>query len=232
MSKKQKHPVSYDHVTPKLLAQVNGAIKDADKHKYSVSRVYGAYNAALLKNDKHEACASCLRNRVAALRAWARGYAAQLPKVEGAPTLERGADESVYDFLVRRLSLAIGDTPGEELATLNTVLEVGELTDEETDAVLTRIGELERDVTVIEKDPNNPQYPAPVLGVTRFPMGEGLVPVDFTTEDGSAAVEGSKGRVRYASGDNVRAGTITTASGHEIAVQPGGKATIKAQDLT
>src|SRR4030095_9064240 len=99
---------------------------------------------------------SCLRNRVRSLRTWAeKYYKKEVPPVlpENTPIL---TPEQRYDAVVKRLSLVIGDTPIEELATLNTVLETGypfELTDDETDAVLTRAAVLEK---LIETD--MPQY--------------------------------------------------------------------------
>lgn len=230
---KAKKPADYSHVTPALLKAVVLVLGEAAKHKYSVSNVYGAYNEALQKKDKAQTCSSCLRNRVRALKKWLSEYKAQLPKSDATPIRE--ADESVYDFLVRRLALAIGDTPAEELATLNTVVETGypnELSDEETDAVLTRIGELEAELKAEPQysDPSAPGFVAPALGIIRIPMGEGLVPFDFTP----SADDPNKGTILYASGDKVKAGTYETATGQEIAVQPGGKATLKPkeEDLT
>lgn len=228
---KAKKPADYSHVTPKLLTAVALVLGDAAKHTYSVTRVYAAHNAVFQLKEVPQSCSSCLRNRARALRKWLKEYKDQLPKSEGAVEPVRGEDESAYDFLVRRLALAIGDTPAEELATLNTLLEPGypnELTDEETDAVLTRIGELEAEPQY--SDPSAPGFVAPALGITRIPMGEGLVPFDFTP----GADDPNKGTILYASGDKVKAGTYETATGQEIAVQPGGKATLKPkeEDLT
>lgn len=42
----------------------------------------------------------------------------------------------------------------------------------------------------------------------------------------------TKGKVTYADGSRIKPGTYSTAEGLEIAVQPGGRATIREEDLT
>lgn len=70
---KAKRP-DYGEVTPALLEQIKSVIAEGDKHRYSVSAVYGAYNAAFNKKDTPQTCSSCLRNRVRELRTWLAGY--------------------------------------------------------------------------------------------------------------------------------------------------------------
>jgi len=176
MSKATKKAVGYDHITPKLVARVKAVLADAEKHKYSVSRVYGAHNAAFKKNDIPQTCSSCLRNRVRELKAWYKEYVKQLPK--------------------------------------NGAITTGE-----------------PETPPAKADPNAPEYEEPARGVVRYPMGEGVVPIDFTPSEGDPA----KGKVLFADGGKVKAGTYTAAGGYEIAVQPGGKATVKStaeEDLT
>ncbi len=252
---KAKSAVGYDHVTPQLLARVNTVIDEAAKHKYSVSRVYAAHNAVFIKNAKPETCSTCLRNRVRDLKAWLKGYNDSLPPegdvtpIDGATSLvgENGIIEDpeppevVYDKLVKRLALVIDGGPESELATLNTVMEPGypnELTGAELEAVVSRIGALEAELSIDAPpqyvDPTAPGFIAPGEGVTRIPMGEGVLPFDFLTEDRTPAAQGSKGFVSNADGSRIKPGTYTSAQGLEIAVQPGGKATIKTteEDLT
>ena len=69
-----KAKVDYSGVTPDLVAKVREVIADADKHVYSVSKVYAAYNAAFSLNETPQTCSSCLRNRANALREWLKGY--------------------------------------------------------------------------------------------------------------------------------------------------------------
>ena len=69
-----KTKTDYSRVTPDLVARVRQVIADADRHVYSVSRVYAAYNAAFSVNETPQTCSSCLRNRANALREWLKGY--------------------------------------------------------------------------------------------------------------------------------------------------------------
>lgn len=179
MSKANNKGVDYGKFDPCFIEQVKGVITEADRHKYSVSRVYGAYNKAYGKNDKPQTCSSCLRNRVRELRKWYEGYV----NFEA----EQKKGETIVD-----LGTSEGDTYIEPQYS----------------------------------DPEAPGFVAPALGVIRIPLVEGL-PIDFTPNKDNA----EKGKVKYADGTSVKAGTYVTATGGEIAVQPGGKATLKNNDL-
>lgn len=72
-------------------------------------------------------------------------------------------------------------------------------------------------------DPMHPNFQAPAIGVTRYPMGEGSIPLDFTPSENDAL----KGTIKGADGANVKAGTYAAADGTTIAVSVGNKATIK-----
>lgn len=69
-----KKGVAYSSVTPALVKQVKDVIADADKHTYSVSKVYAAHNAAFGLREQPQTCSSCLRNRARNLRDWLKGY--------------------------------------------------------------------------------------------------------------------------------------------------------------
>ena len=71
---KTKKGVDYSKVAPVLVEQVRDVIAAADKHTYSVSRVYAAYNAIFELRETPQTCSSCLRNRTRDLRDWLRGY--------------------------------------------------------------------------------------------------------------------------------------------------------------
>lgn len=195
MSKASNKGVDYGKFDPYFIEQVKGVIAEADRHKYSVSRVYGAYNKAHGKNDKPQTCSSCLRNRVRELRKWYEGYT----KFEA----EQKKGETIVEAFVD-LGTDEGDTHVEAEVT----------------------GEPIKDVEPQYSDPVAPGFVAPALGVIRIPLTEGL-PIDFTPNKDNA----EKGKVKYADGTAVKAGTYATATGDEIAVQPGGKATLKNNDL-
>lgn len=196
MSKANNKGVDYGKFDPYFIEQVKGVIAEADRHKYSVSRVYGAYNKAHGKNDKPQTCSSCLRNRVRELRKWYEGYtkfeAEQKKGEAGIGITDMGVD----------LGTAEGDTHVEAEVTGEPIVEPQ------------------------YSDPVAPGFVAPALGVIRIPLTEGL-PIDFTPNKDNA----EKGKVKYADGTAVKAGTYATATGDEIAVQPGGKATLKNNDL-
>ena len=69
---------------------------------------------------------------------------------------------------------------------------------------------------------NTEESPEPIL--VRVTDGE---PFLFTPGE-----EPDKGTVRYENGKAVKAGTYTSEDGKTVSVQPGGKATIKEEDLT
>lgn len=94
---KTKKGVDYSKVTPALVKQVKDVIADADKHTYSVSKVYAAHNAAFGLREQPQTCSSCLRNRARDLRDWLKGYdeyaKANAPKPETPPAGNEGTDE-------------------------------------------------------------------------------------------------------------------------------------------
>lgn len=56
-------------------------IAESVRHTYSVSRVYGAYNEALRKNERPQTCGSCLKRRVRELKAWMAEYERENPEI-------------------------------------------------------------------------------------------------------------------------------------------------------
>lgn len=268
MSKASNKGVDYGKFDPYFIEQVKGVIAEADRHKYSVSRVYGAYNKAHGKNDKPQTCSSCLRNRVRELRKWYEGYTKF--EAEQKKTLKAGIGNTDTGV---DLGTAEGDTHVETFIIIDG--EAFTVVDEETNEPTTVIftpseegaafgkatdvkgkpappyvyeqngkaylvsgdegnytevtGEPIAEVKDVEpqySDPVAPGFVAPALGVIRIPLTEGL-PIDFTPNKDNA----EKGKVKYADGTAVKAGTYATATGDEIAVQPGGKATLKNNDL-
>ncbi len=90
-----KKGVDYSRVTPALVAQVEGVIADADKHTYSVSKIYAVYNSVFGLREQPQTCSSCLRNRAGKLREWLKGYGeyAKAAELETPPAGNEGADE-------------------------------------------------------------------------------------------------------------------------------------------
>jgi hypothetical protein len=186
---KTKKGVDYSKVTPALAKQVKDVIADADKHTYSVSKVYAAHNAVFGLRETPQTCSSCLRNRARNLREWFREYdeyvQTNIPKPEAPPTDNEGTGED-------------GKAP-----------EDGDTKPDPEDGDLGYVPQAE--------------------GTVRYPMAEGA-PFDFLPNEGTI-VKGMA--VRRADGSRIKSGKYFTAEGLEIAVQPGGKASIKeVEDLT
>lgn len=54
-----------------LRQKVETLVAEVEKtHRYSMSRVYGAYNEVFGKNEQPQACASCLIRKVNELKKW------------------------------------------------------------------------------------------------------------------------------------------------------------------
>lgn len=64
----------YSKASSGLVERVTGVIEESRHHRYSVSRVYAAYNEVFSKQEKPQTCSSCLRNRVCELGKWLEGY--------------------------------------------------------------------------------------------------------------------------------------------------------------
>jgi hypothetical protein len=57
-------------LTPELRAKLNVVLEQAAQNRYSVSLVYGVYNAVLEKDERPQSCASCLKRNVQELCKW------------------------------------------------------------------------------------------------------------------------------------------------------------------
>lgn len=54
-----------------LRKEVESLIAEVEStHRYSMSRIYGAYNEAFGREEKPQACASCLIRKVRELKRW------------------------------------------------------------------------------------------------------------------------------------------------------------------
>lgn len=229
----------------KTVALVEDVLAMAAKNRYSVSKIFTAHNTVFGLSDAQSGCASCLTTRVSALRKW---YGDTLPvdnpeafrnKVLGditpAQTAEQGPDAWLAEQTAAR-AIGEGSTDDERLAALQDIAESinsGKTTFPDEQHVQYLTGEIEETKARIAAaknsgepdylDPTSPHHVAPAKGVTRYPMGENILPLDFTPSKDDAL----KGTIKGADGSNVKAGTYTTADGTTIAVSVGNKATIK-----
>lgn len=54
-----------------LINEVKEILDEVDlTHRYSMSKIYGAYNKVFGKNETPQSCASCLIRKVKELKAW------------------------------------------------------------------------------------------------------------------------------------------------------------------
>lgn len=183
----------------KTVAVVEDVLAMAAKNRYSVSKIFAAHNAVFELKEQAQSCASCLTTRVSALRKW-YGEAAPVDN----PEAYRNA--------------VLGQT-----SATQTTGKVNVAHNPKTGNALVNEAAAAQDVELDYLDPTHPNHVAPAKGVTRYPMGEGLIPFDFTPSKDDAL----KGTVKGADGSNVKAGTYTAADGTTIAVSVGNKATIK-----
>ena len=275
MTKTKAKGPDYSKVTPALVKQVKDVIADGDKHRYSVSAVYDAYNTAFEKRDTPQTCSSCLRNRVRELRKWLEGYEkyakenapktedktpkggkgkaadnkgqedpnkgqsgdtvtpqyedpdapGYVPQVEG--TVRYPMTEGIpFDFLPNEGTLVKGTVT---LADGTSVTPGVYVTAEGLEIAVQPDGtaDIKVDPDPQYEDPEAPGFVAPAEGVIRIPMAAGL-PFDLTP----SADNPDKGAVKTADGKAVMPGTYKTATGDEIAVQVGSKATYKKAEVT
>lgn len=272
-----------------LIQRVDAVLQDAAQHRYSVSRIYAAYNEALSKNDQPQTCASCLRNRVRELRVWRD----DIDKIEQEKFKEDNS-KILKDNnpKITDLGLDKGKVGGDETVTTiktiigdlqikgglgKTVLEGKKIADAlmadtfmiiEGERFTVVDDETEQPATVIFTPANEGANhgiatdikgkPAPAyvyeqngkaylvsgdLGAYTEVTGEPIAEVkdfdimDVTDKEGQphkikfVFEEGEKGKATLIDGKALKAGTYTTKEGDTVAVQPGGKATLKVQDL-
>lgn len=263
MSKVKK--ADYSHVDDALRGKVLKVIAESGTHTYSVSRVYEAYNAVFKKSETPQTCSSCLRNRVSELKKWLEEDE-QVP-VAGVHVLPQYIDEDAPGYVAQAVGtvrypmlsgIPIDFLPAEGTITEGTgtyangaPIEDGEHITAEGLTMVAIAG----CITIYEQSPAKPVIPMvpaepqyvdpgapgfvfPALGSVRVLMGSGL-PIDIQLEDGFAVTDSviAKGVAKRADGSKVTPGTYIVANGDELAVQPGGKATLKRrpaveEDLT
>lgn len=241
---KSKYAIARKDAPAKTLNAVKAVLDKADKNRYSVSAIYAAHNEVMGLKDIPQTCTSCLTSRVSTLRAWygsekqldPQAYRnATLGETTAAQTAKPVQDQvtqvpltdeqkaELYEAALRE-NLNEDSGPDEVLFAMELLA-----SDEGSDLHEYAVGQLENyraELAAAQdggKDPNAPQYDAPAEGVTRYPMGDDAVPLDFTP----SADDALKGTIKAADGTNVKAGTYTAADGTVIAVSVGNKASIK-----
>lgn len=124
-NKKAGNEIDYSKVSKDLVKSVEDVIADSKQHKYSISKIYAAYNEAYGLNEKPQGCATCLQIRVRSLEKWLSGYNEQkdinkvdpqyidpalpgyVPQAEGTVRYPM-ADGIPFDFLPNKGTLVEG----------------------------------------------------------------------------------------------------------------------------
>lgn len=233
MTNKTKGP-DYSKATPDLVKKVKEVIADSTKRTYSVSKVYGAYNEAYGLNETPQSCTSCLVNRAGLLVKWMEGYEAYTAG-NGATAEQRAADFAAHADAVKLMDVAT-----DKAAVFHA--KDGAFIDVDGKPAPTGIYLNEADGKRYDVDNagmftevlSGPENDAPAPGVIRIPMPEGAS-IDLTPDEGAAPTDPViKGKVKYIDGNAVKPGTYATSTGAELAVQVGGRGTlkVKVEDLT
>lgn len=210
MSKQSNKGLAFSDATPEQVAAAKQIIDDAAKHRYYVSRIYGMYNTVTGKNEAPQTCSSCLRARAREISKW----------------YEEGTKDVVQvtkKAKAKASKTSVDLTPKAEDLQKGAVQPDGTTVEDAAVAGLKDNPAVEETHPTADTDPMG--YPAPAKGVTRIPMQEEGVVVDFTPNDGAKFENGVKGIAAYVDGKKVNAGTYKTAQGHTLKVQVGGKAT-------
>ena len=144
------------------------------------------------------------------------------------PQTQIEADNLVMDYtgLVGKYAIEVGETKESERDALSEVIEVGGLTPTELTIANARYDELQRDIAAVNADKAMSQAAglnAPKQTVKEFVISDDAMSLLFTPN----ADEDNKGTVAWTDGSKVKAGTYVSKDGVNIAVQVGGKATIK-----
>lgn len=102
--------LAWGKATKELQDKVKFVLQQAKSNRYSVSRIYAAYNGVFELQEAPQTCSTCLTSRVKRLLEWWGGNA---PK-EGVQKVTGVAQEAdTYESVVAKYKLPIGDALGE-----------------------------------------------------------------------------------------------------------------------
>lgn len=238
-------------VTAALIQSVEIVLNDITKHRYSTTGIYNAHNAVFGLNETPEACTSCLVNRANKLKQWYLDYALEqaqngkdvygkklaevAPETPGAKglndtnTIAGGLDganvpRETYTDLAGIYSAYAeldDETPTDEAQSIADILEQNQ---SEKDSGLTML--FDSEVQLLEDRQSELNASNVDAGTTDF---------DVTDKDGNVhTVTFADDKLTFVNADgetkNMKPGTYTTVAGDSYAVQPGGKATFKANE--
>lgn len=226
-------------VTPQVVAQVEAVLADKKKNRYSTSGIYAAHNAVFDKHETPQSCASCLRKRADALEKWYN--ALEQTAVVNVGENPKGARPAPYIetfMIIDGERFTVVDDETEQPATViftpaSEGASHGVATDVKGKPAPAYTYEQEGKAYLVsgEEGAYTEVTGEPIAEVKDFDV------MDVTNKKGEAfkikfvTVEGDTGTVTQADGKALNAGTYTTKDGDVVAVQPGGKATLKSNLL-
>lgn len=152
MSKKQSPSgIAWGKASSELQDKVKFVLQQAQNNRYSVSRVYAAYNAVFELSEAPQTCSSCLTSRVSKLRKWwgenvpkEQSNEATYKEIAAHLTTGEGQEAASYEGVVAKHKLAFDDEAG-EAELLTKILADGNefaLSENERALVEARAGEL------------------------------------------------------------------------------------------
>lgn len=234
-------------VTAALIQSVEIVLNDITKHRYSTTGIYNAHNSVFGLNETPEACTSCLVNRANKLKQWYADYALEQAQngkdvygkklEEATPTVpadDAGANvprETFTDLASIYENYLETETPEDEAAAIG---EISKQDAEATGAGLTMLFDSERTLLMDRLAELNGAGNVDA-GTTDFDVTAGTTDFDVTDKDGNVhTVTFADDKLTFVNADkevkNMKPGTYTTVAGDSYAVQPGGKATFKANE--
>lgn len=229
-------------ITPQVVAQVEAVLADKKKNRYSTSGIYAAHNAVFNKNEAPQSCASCLKKRAEALEKWYN--ALELTAVVNVGENPKGARPAPYIetfMIIDGERFTVVDDETEQPTTVNFTpasegANHGIATDVKGKPAPAYLYEQEGKAYLVTGEEGAYEDVTEKLK-TLYDEAQDFDLMDVTNKKGEAfkikfvTVEGDTGTVTQADGKALNAGTYTTKDGDTLAVQPGGKATLKSNLL-
>lgn len=234
-------------VTDALLDQVKAVLEDKASNKYSTSKIYAAHNAVFNLTETPESCASCLRKRADALLKWysehqlaqTKGGKAidNLPKQLGDKAHEGAPIKETFMIIDGERFTVVDDETEQPATVIFTPASEGDnhgiATDVKGKPAPAYVYEQEGKAYLVsgEEGAYTEVTGEPIAEVKDFDL------MDVTNKKGDAlkikfvSEDGETGTATLEDGKALAAGTYTTKEGDTVAVQPGGKATLKSNLL-
>lgn len=233
MISNKKPAYSFAHVTPEIVTNAVEVIRAANRGRYSASEVFGAYNAALKKNDPIDTCPTCNISRVRELRSWLPAF---LQSEKGAEYIAKHGIPNVADDPGTK-NRKPNEKPVVKAKASAPTMETFDLASGGQIVISTN-----GSAKVNGKQVRAGNYDLANGGVIRVPVGKGpaeyVPPVNPTADpstvltDGRILSDASNGEI-LADGVALELGEYTTVSGKIVTVpEPTAETVVELEDGT